>query len=177
MELVGCCRAGLDGPAAGDTQLADRFDRAGSRFGYDGGLAVEHRPSGRLGVDGIGLASSPTVLTVGSIDLDHGDLAGAEVTGEARTPRPGAFHPHGHQFAVRMQPTKRVSVAVAGGGEALAGQRSAHVVDDGNHVDVFVGVDAADDTALFGLRDGGHRRSLSLRVWGGMHPPGRRTGQ
>ncbi|MGH3308857.1 MAG: hypothetical protein ACRDOX_14350, partial [Nocardioides sp.] len=38
-------------------------------FGCDRGLAIEHRPSGRFGVNGIGLAAQPAVLTIGAVHL------------------------------------------------------------------------------------------------------------
>ena len=61
----------LDGAAAGDPQVAQRFDPAVALFRRAGAGTGQCGPGGGHGVDRIGLALPAAGLTVWPVDLDH----------------------------------------------------------------------------------------------------------
>jgi hypothetical protein len=71
--------ARLDGAVAGDAQLADRFDDPVGVLRDRGRVAGQHGAGGLLGVDPIALAAPAARMRVRAVDLDHRDLAAAQI--------------------------------------------------------------------------------------------------
>ena len=89
VDLVGGRGAGLHRPAAGDAQLAERLDRPVPALGVTVASPDEHRSSGGFGIDGVGLAAPPALLTVRSVHLHHAHAASSEMRA-----RPAPHDPH-----------------------------------------------------------------------------------
>ena len=150
------------------------------------GPGGQHGAGGGDGVDGVGLAVAAAGGAVGPVDLDHGDAAAAQVSGQGSAVGAGALHPGAVQHAEAAGPGQQLAVAGGGGREGGVGDLGAEGGDDRGDVDVLVGVDAEDD--LLGVRVGlrvgvwvrhaGHGLFVSCDGSGGGWPsPGRQGGQ
>jgi hypothetical protein len=73
---------GLAGRALGDHEDTDGLDCAVSRLGAAGDSAAQCGPGGFNGVEGIGLAGPPALLSIRSIDFDDLDSHAAQMAGQ-----------------------------------------------------------------------------------------------
>jgi len=83
VDLVDRLGASHDGAALGQSQHADRLDRAITAFGSRGRLACEHGEGSVDSIDRIAVAEPTSTLPVWSHDLDHRHRTGGEITGHA----------------------------------------------------------------------------------------------
>src|ERR671918_1064793 len=125
-------------------------------LGCGGGVASEDRSCRRLGIDRVGLAAASPVVTVRLVDLDHVQPPGAQMPGQSRTPRAGAFHPDRQHLPEAGDPAGQVLVAARRGRERRGVQQPAQLVEHDRDMDVFVGVDTGDDPQVAAICDGGH---------------------
>ena len=161
-ELVDGLGAGLDRGGAGQAEHAQHLHRPVAGLGGAVGSPGQDGVGGGDGVDGVGFAVAAAGGTVGAVDLHHGDVVAAQVSGQRGAVAAGAFHSGTVQHAETTRPGQQLPVAGGGGRELGAGQRHAQDGDDRGDVDVLVGVDTEDD--LLGVRVG---RDCS-RSWCGM---------
>jgi len=112
-------------------------------------------------------------LAVGPVDLHHLDVRGGKVTGQAGTVGAGALHADPLELAEVAHPAHQPPVAGRRRRKPGRSQDSADVVDDRRYVDVLVGVDAADDSALLIGHDW---LPFFARQWG-IAPPAGTGGQ
>jgi hypothetical protein len=88
LELVDGPSSVLHRPVVDDLQGPERLDQAVLGLGCAGGPSRQHRPSGGLGVGGVGLALEAPSLAVRAIDLDDLDAFTAQVASETGTQEP-----------------------------------------------------------------------------------------
>ena len=85
------------------------------------------------------------MLPVRARHLDHRDILSGEVTGQARTPRAGAFDTDRDDLTEGAQPAQQLPVAGRGRRELCGAEHPAEIVERGGEVGVLVGVDTAGD--------------------------------
>jgi hypothetical protein len=172
VELVGRRGAGLECTCSSHSKLAERLDGTVAGLGCGGGVAGEDRSCRRLGIDRVGLAASAPIVTVRLVDLDHVQPPGAQMPGQSRTPRAGAFDPDRQHLPEAGDPAGQVPVAASRGGERRRVQQPAELVEHDCDMDVLVGVDTGDHTQVIAICDGG-RAALSSDVVGVARTAGR----
>ncbi len=118
-------------------------------LGHDRGLAIQSRPGGRLGVDGIGLAALTTHLAVRSVHLHDLDAVGLEVTGETGAVGTSALDADLHEGAEAPEPARQRRVALGVGVKGRRVEDLSSFVHDGCYVDVLVGVNSAEHAEWF----------------------------
>src|ERR1017187_6738669 len=114
----------LTGRALGHDQDADRFDGTVSGLRTAGGPTAEGSSSGFDGVEGIGLATAASLVTVGTIHLDHGDARSAQVAGQPGTIGASPLHADLGDVAKRVQPLEQRLVAGRVNAEGLRTQQA-----------------------------------------------------
>jgi hypothetical protein len=77
----------------GSLHGAHHLDRAISRLGLGGGRPSLHRPRGQLGIEGVRLPVTSSILPVGTFDLKYLDAPTARPPRQARTIAAGALDP------------------------------------------------------------------------------------
>ena len=137
----------VDRRASSNPQGADHADPVLVGLGDRGRFSRENGPSGRLGVDGIGLAPSMAGLAIGAIDLDHGAASPPQVPGQASAIGAGPLDAEPRRaIAEGLGPAEQPPVAGGRGGDLEVAQRPPEVAGEGcRHVDLAVGVDANGD--------------------------------
>jgi hypothetical protein len=107
-------------------------------------------------VEGIGLAGTPALLAIWSIDLDDLDACPAQVAGQARAIRASPLDADLGDVAEGLEPAEQCLVAGRIGGEALGAEQPTEWIECCGHVNVAMGVDTTGDPAR-GFYDGhGH---------------------
>jgi hypothetical protein len=137
------------GAALGDHQRPDRLDRAVAAFRCAGSPAGQGGAGGADGVQRVGLALPPAVLSVAAIHLDDPDPGGGHMPGQAGTVTAGPFHPdqvHGPEPA---QPTQQTGVAGRGRRELFDAEQPSNRVKRRSDMHVRMGVDTAGHDACF----------------------------
>ena len=130
------------GRALGDHEGPDRLDRTVFGLGDALGLAGQRRAGGLDGVEGVGLATAPALLSVRSIDVDDADAGPGQELGEARPIGTGAFDAYFVHFPVGLEPTQQRLVAGRRGRERCGAEQATDSVQGGSHVDVEVRIDS-----------------------------------
>jgi len=158
------------GAALGDHERADRLHHAVATLGCTAGSA-------RLGCSGradrverIGLALTPTILTIGAVNLDHPDVGGLDVAGQTGAVAAGSFDPHEVHRADPTPLVAQAGVARRGGGELVDAQQTADPVQRSRDMHIKVGVHAAGDGAA--LYDGQGHPFLCVGVARACWPTG-----
>ena len=172
-DLVGDAGPGIAHRGERHPKSPDGLHDPGLGLGRSGSFAVERGTSGRFGIGGVALASPPAGLAVGPVDLHHLDVLGGQVTGQAGTVGAGALHADPLELAEVAHPAHQPPVAGRRRRKPGRSQDSADIVDDRRYVDVLVGVDAADDSALLIGHDW---LPFFARQWG-IAPPAGTGGQ
>lgn len=148
MDLVDRLGASDDGAALGQSQHADRLDRAVTAFGSRGRLACEHGEGSVDSIHRIALAEPTSTLPVWSHDLDHPHRTGGEITSHASAERTGALDPDGAYRAKAGEPDQEQVMASGGVWERPRPKRAPNQVDSRCDVPVLVRVDAPNDDCL-----------------------------
>ena len=146
VDLVGGDGAGLDRGAPRQRQRPDRLDATVRGLGHSSGVAAERGAGCGLGVDGVGLAAAASRLAVRAVHLHHLDAGRGEVPGQARTVGSGALDSDTAHSAPRLQPAGELVIAAGIGRELRRAQQPPGRVDRGGDMNVFVGVDPAEDS-------------------------------
>ena len=144
-DLIEAADPGLTARALGDQQGPHRFHRPVAGLGHRSTTTPERRAGGFDRVEPVGLAVAATLLTVGSIHLDHLDPGALQEPGQAGAVGAGALDPHPGQVTEADQPAVQIPVAAWGGRERLDTQDAAVVVQRGGDVHIEVGVDSTGD--------------------------------
>jgi hypothetical protein len=193
VQLVRSRGAGLHRAGPGETHLAECFDRTITRFRQCGGVTRTYGPGRHLGIDPIGLPAPTTPMTIRLVHLDDVQSAYAQMPGQTRAPRSGAFDTEREDFTQAGHPARQVAIAATGGRERCRVERAAEFVEDDYDMEILVGVDSGDDALCRRLRsltllpcllageggthgrEGGQDReqAWSLRRLFGHDPPGR----
>jgi hypothetical protein len=121
-------RPGRARRALGHEEGPDRLDRTVFGLGNALGLATERRSGGLDGIEGVGLATASTFLSIRSVDLDDADAGPGQELGEARPIRTGAFDAHLGHFPVGLEPTQERLVARRRGWERCGAEQGADAV-------------------------------------------------
>jgi hypothetical protein len=117
--------------SCGATSLASG---RGSRSRRTGSLTRLHRPSGADRIGGVGRAVTAAMLPVRALHLDHAHALAGEVTGEARTPRPGALDANDDEVTEGAHPTQQPPVAGGVGRELGRAEHDTDRVEHGGDV-------------------------------------------
>ena len=113
MKLVSCLSAGLHGRSSRKSQQADCFDHAILALRCASGCARQRRPSGRLSIDGVGLATLTAELTIWTIHLDDADARRPKVAHEPGAVAACTLHANADQRPVSGEPGQELAVAGA----------------------------------------------------------------
>jgi len=102
----------------------------------------------RVGVQRIGLSFGSASLTVGAVNLHHGDACGAQLPSQARSVGPGPLHADPLKMAIRLQPAHKCSVAGRGRGKLSIAELTPHGVQRRGVVGLPVGSTAPVTSAV-----------------------------
>ncbi|HEX6024292.1 MAG TPA: hypothetical protein VFZ00_20050 [Solirubrobacter sp.] len=111
-QLVERRGARFDRALTRDAQLADRFNDAVGAFGDHDGVSGLRLAGGHLGIDRVALAAPAARVRVWPVDLDHVDLACAQVTHKPRRIGAGRFDADHRDRPERRQPRQQLPVAL-----------------------------------------------------------------
>src|SRR4030081_724296 len=92
MNLVPCLSPSLHRRASCESQQADCLDHAILALRCASGCARQRRPSCRLSIDSVGLATLTAEVTIRTIPLDDGDARRLKVAREPGALDAGALH-------------------------------------------------------------------------------------
>ena len=136
---------GLAGRAFGHDEDPDGLDRAVSGLRFAARPTTEGGPGCFDRIEGIGLATAPALLTIGSVDLDDLDAHPAQVAGQSGPIGTGALDADLGDVAEALEPREQGLVAGRIGGEALGAEQSTQRVEGRSNMDVAMGVDTTGD--------------------------------
>lgn len=97
-------RPGLSRPVARDLNLTDHLAGPVGALGHAGGGAIQHRPRGAFGVQGVGLAVLVTQLAIRAVHLEHAHPGATKELRKSDAVTAGALNTEGLDATVCLGP-------------------------------------------------------------------------
>jgi hypothetical protein len=125
VEFVHAGGTGLDRTGTYRVQGADRLGDAVPGLGHRLGTPGQHRISGGVGIQWVGLTLGAALPPVRPVDLDHLHTLAGQVAGQRRAIGAGAFHPDRVNPPETAHPRQQRPIPGRGGREFRVGQPAA----------------------------------------------------